>query len=199
MPLAATRTSGFAFFISVPGAGVPPAETTIDEACGEMTAAQLQPEAIQQIVALMHLEYQFARAGRDWDEYAAAREKLVARMGRAPNTFPGTPNDPNWDSIRRFYFYDPAPTLWRLRVSTLALFGGLDGNILAAKNRAAWEDALRAGGNPDYTLLILPSADHMMLDAKVGNNAEMPSLQQFVPAYFPAVQGWLAKRVRGVN
>jgi hypothetical protein len=120
-------------------------------------------------------------------------------MGKAPKTFPGSPNDPYWDSIRRIYFYDPAPTLRRLRVPTLALFGGLDDNILAAKNKAAWEAALKAGGNPDYTLLILPSADHLMLDAKVGNNAEMPSLQQFVPAYFVAVQGWLAKRVRSVN
>ena len=176
-----------------------PAETTIDEARGEMTAARMPPQAIQQIVDLIHLEYQFARTGRDWDEYAAAREKLVARMGKAPSTFPGTPNDPYWDSIRRIYFYDPAPTLRRLHVSTLALFGGLDDNILAAKNKAAWEAALRAGGNPDYTLLILPTADHLMLDAKVGNNAEMPSLQQFVPAYFPTVKGWLAKRVRGVN
>ena len=199
MPIAATRKSGFAFLISVSGAGVSPAETTIDEARGEMTAAKMPPQAIQQIVDLIHLEYQFARTGRDWDEYAAAREQLVARMGKAPSTFPGTPNDPDWDAIRRIYFYEPAPTLRGLRVSTLALFGGLDDNILAAKNKAAWEAALRAAGNPDYTLLILPSADHLMLDAKVGNNAEMPSLQQFVPAYFPTVQGWLAKRVRGVN
>jgi hypothetical protein len=35
-----------------------------------------------------------------------------------------------------------------------------------------------------------------MLDAKVGNNAEMPKLQQFDPSYFTAGQGWLAKRAR---
>jgi len=171
----------------------------MDEARREMNAAHMQPQVIQQIVDLLHLEYEFAQTGRAWNGYAAAREKLVARMGKAPSTFPGTPNAPYLDSIRRFYFYDPAPTLRRLRVPTLALFGGLDDNILAAKNKAAWETALRTGGNPDYTLLILPSADHLMLDAKVGNNAEMPSLQQFVPSYFPAVQGWLAKRVRGVH
>jgi len=37
----------------------------------------------------------------------------------------------------------------------------------------------------------------MMLEAKVGNNAEMPTLQQFAPAYFVTVQDWLTKRIRG--
>jgi pimeloyl-ACP methyl ester carboxylesterase len=199
MPLTATRANGLAFLISVSGAGVSPAETTFDEARGEMIAAKMPPPAIQQIVGLMKLEYKFAQTGQDWDAYTAAREKLVARMGAAPKTFPATPDDPYWNSIRRFYFYDPAPALRRLRIPTLALFGGLDDNILAAKNRDAWDASLKAAGNLDYTLLIFPSADHLMLDAKVGNNAEMPSLQQFVPDYFSTVHGWLVKRVRGVD
>lgn len=52
-------------------------------------------------------------------------------------------------------------------------------------------------GNHDYTLRILPRADHLMLGAKVGNNAVMTSLQRFTPAYFATVQDWLAKRIRG--
>ena len=95
------------------------------------------------------------------------------------------------------YFYDPAPTLRQLQVPTLALFGELDNNILAEKNRAAWEAALKAGGNRDYTLRILAGANHAQLEAKVGNNAEMASLQRFVPAYFATIEEWLAKRIRG--
>ncbi len=41
----------------------------------------------------------------------------------------------------------------------LALFGELDNNIIASKNKDAWEAALRAGGNRDYTLRILPKAN----------------------------------------
>ena len=92
---------------------------------------------------------------------------------------------------------DPAPALRELRTPTLALFGELDDNIVAEKNQMAWESALRTGGNRDYTLRILPGTDHMMLEAKVGNNAEMPTLRRFAPAYFLAVRDWLAKRVRG--
>jgi hypothetical protein len=94
------------------------------------------------------------------------------------------------------YFYDPAPTLRQLQVPTLALFGELDNNIMAEKNRAAWEAALKASGNRDYTLRVLPRANHIQLEAKVGSNAEMASLQRFVPEYFTTIQDWLAKRTR---
>jgi pimeloyl-ACP methyl ester carboxylesterase len=95
------------------------------------------------------------------------------------------------------YFYDPAPTLRQLQVPTLALWGELDNNILPEKNKAAWEAALKAGGNRDYTLRILPKANHSQFEAKVGTNAEMASLQRFVPAYSTTIQDWLAKRIRG--
>ncbi len=111
-------------------------------------------------------------------------------MGPAPDTIPGTPDDPYWQFMRRLYFYDPAPTLRQLRVPTLAPFGELDNNILTEKNQPAWEAALRADGHPDYTLRTLPNANHLQLEAVVCNNAEMASLQRFVPAYFTTVHDW---------
>lgn len=197
MPLAAVRAKGIAFLISVSGPGVPAAETTIDHAQKEMEAQGLPAQVIAETIGLMKLQYHFAQTGEDWDAYVAARQKLMRRMGTPPETFPGTQNDPYWQVIRRSYFYDPVPTLRQLQTSTLALFGELDNNVLPEKNRAAWKDALEAGGNPDYTLRILPKANHLQLEAKIGSNAEMPSLQQFAPAYFMTIQDWLAKRIRG--
>src|SRR5205823_12943146 len=162
MPLVATRAKDIAFLISVSGAGIPTSETTIDEAQNEMTASGMKSETVAQIIGLMKLEYRFAQNGEGWEEYAAAREKLAARLGRPPDTFPATRGDPYWQLIRRQYLYDPAPILRQLGVPTLALFGELDDNILAAKNKAAWERALKAGGNRDYSLRILPSANHLM-------------------------------------
>jgi uncharacterized protein len=197
MPIAAVRAKDLAFLISISGAGVSPAETTIDHARNEMTARGMKPQTVADIVAIMKLQYQFARTGQGWNEYVAAREKLAARIGRPPDTMPGTPEHPYWQSIRRFYFYDPAPTLRQLKVPVLALFGELDNNILAEKNKAAWEAALRAGGHPDYTLRILARANHSQWEAKVGSNAEMASLQRFVPDYFKTIQEWLGTRIRG--
>lgn len=94
---------------------------------------------------------------------------------------------------------DPAPTLQQLQVPTLALFGELDTNIGAEKNKAAWEAALQAGGNRDYTLRILAKANHLQLEAKTGSTQEMTSLQRFVPEYFSTVDDWMSKHVRGLE
>jgi uncharacterized protein len=197
MPLAGVRAKDMAFLISVSGAAVPGTETTIDHAQREMTASGMKPQVVEQILGIMKLQYHFARTGQGWDEYASGRDRLAARIGSPPDTFPATPDHPYWQFIRRLYFYDPAPTIRQLQVPTLALFGELDNNILAEKNKTAWEAALKEARNRDYTLRILPKANHMQLEAKAGNNAEMVSLQRFVPEYATTVRDWLAKRIRG--
>jgi pimeloyl-ACP methyl ester carboxylesterase len=197
MPLAAVRSRDIAFLISISGAGVPPAETTIDQARNEMTMTGMPRENVEAIVALLNLQYEFARTGQGWEAYAAVREKLAARMGKPPDTIPGAPDHPYWGFIKRLYFYDPVPALRQLRVPTLAIWGELDNNILAEKNKAAWDATLKAAGNRDYTLRILPKANHAQFEAKVGSNAEAPTLQRIVPTYFSTIQDWLAKRIRG--
>lgn len=199
MPLAAVRSKDLAFLISISGAGVPAAETTLDQARNEMAMTGMPPETLDAIMAILTLQYQFARTREGWDEYAAARDKLAATLGPPPDTIPGTPDHPHWDVIRRSYFHDPIPALRRLQVPTLALWGELDNNILAEKNKAAWEAALKAGGNPDYTLRILAKANHAQWEAKVGSNAEMKSLDRFVPAYFTTIEDWLTSRIRGFD
>jgi len=197
MPLAAVRATDIAFLISISGAGITAAETTIDETQHELTSRGMKPQTIQDIVELMKVQNRYAQSGQGWNDYAAGRSALVARIGRAPETFPASPDDPYWAFIRRIYFHDPAPTLRHLKIPTLALFGELDDNIVAEKNRSAWDSALRAARNSDYTLRIIPKADHLMLEAKLGTNAEMPTLHRFVPVYAETVRDWLAPRVRG--
>lgn len=195
MPLAAVRAKDIAFLISISGPSVPGAETTIDNVRGEMAAAGTPGPIVTRVVRLMELQYHFARTGEGWDEYASARQRLGLLMpGSPPEIFPGTPDHPYWGLIRRLYFYDPAPTLRQLQLPVLAIFGDLDYNIVPEKNRAAWEAALRAGGNRDYTLLVVPKATHLQLEAEPGSNSGLASLRRFVPAYFTAIQTWLAKR-----
>src|SRR5688572_32193810 len=101
MPLAAVRAKDIAFLISVSGAGIPAAETTIDQARNEMSARGMKPQTVEQIIAVTKLQYHFARTGVAWKEYAAAREKLAAQIGKPPETIPGTPDHPYWGFIRR--------------------------------------------------------------------------------------------------
>ena len=59
MPLAAVRAKDIAFLISVSGAAIRGAETTIDHARNEMMASGMRPQIIGQIVALMKLQNQY--------------------------------------------------------------------------------------------------------------------------------------------
>jgi uncharacterized protein len=198
MPLAAVKAKDLAFLISISGAGVSGTETTIDQARNEMVANGMRPQMIDQIVELMRLQYEYLRTGRGWDQYLALRERLVARIGSPPDAFPATQDHPYLQFIRPLIMYDPGPTIRQLQLPVLALFGELDNNVMAEKNRAAWEAALKASGHRDYTLRILPKANHALLEAKVGNNAEMRSLQRFVPGYSEVVLAWLSKRISGL-
>jgi pimeloyl-ACP methyl ester carboxylesterase len=200
MPIAAVREPGLAFLISVSGSAIVPADTSLDEVRNEMTASGMRAEGIELVLGLMRAQYRYAQSGDGWDDYIAARQRAAARLGGTPPpNFPASRDDPLWQTMRAFYFYDPGPTLRRLRTPTLAIFGELDNNILADKNKAAWDAALKAAGNKDYTLLILPKANHSQWAAKVGNNAEMASLNGFVPEYMPTIVDWLAKRMRGFD
>ena len=196
MPIAAVRARDIAFVISVSGAGLTPAETTFDQAQGDMAAAGMKPPAIAQIVEVMKAQYEFARTGKSWDQYAALRARLAERIGTPPPSFPATPDDQYWQFIRRTFFHDPAPTLRALQAPTLAIFGELDHNIVADKNSAAWDAALKAGGNRDYTLRTLPNATHLQLEGARGSRNELKSMRRFVPDYFMTVETWLAKRVK---
>lgn len=197
MPLAAVRDTSIAFLVSISGAAISPAQTTLDQTRNELTARGMKPEMVQQILALMKVQYEFARTGNGWSDYIAGRDRLVQRLGQAPLTFPATADDPYWAFIRRIYFYDPHPALRRLRTPTLALFGELDGNILAEKNASEWKAALKAAGNADFAAHILPLANHLLLEARNGSIGEIPSLQRFSRDYFAIVNAWLAKRVPG--
>jgi pimeloyl-ACP methyl ester carboxylesterase len=94
MQMAAARVPGLAFLISISGAGVSPAETTLDQTQNELTMTGMKAPMVAAIVGLMKLQYEFARTGQGWDEYAAARQKLATQMGPPPDNFPGTPDHP---------------------------------------------------------------------------------------------------------
>jgi len=193
-PLAAARSTDVAFVISVSGPGVTPAEETMDYAEREMRAWGFPDAEIAQMLALRRLSDDYARTGRGWERVQAAVEAARRKEWFFPALAPPR-DDWFWDMWRRILDYDPAPALGRLRCPVLAIFGGLDQNVVAAKNRARWEEALRRGGNRDATLLTLPKANHAMAEAVTGTTAEFPRLRRFVPDYITTLVEWVGRTV----
>ena len=198
-PLVASRSKDIAFVISVSGAAVTPGEETMDYMQSELRVNDVPANEIAEAVALTKLSYDFARTDRGWNEYLAARKKLENKAWLPYIGAPATRDDPQWALMRLVYFYDPIPTLKKVRCPTLAFFGGLDLNVLPEKNKAKWKSALEEAGNRDYTLLILPKGNHVLMEAKAGSTEEFPSLQRFLPEYFTTVLNWFSRRIRGLD
>jgi len=194
-PLAASRSPDIGFVVSVSGAGVTPAEETLDYVKSEMRVNGVPEEEIAEAVSLILLAYQYGSSGEKWNEYAAARERLGVRAWLPLIGLPARRDDPQWEFMRLIYFYDPAPALRALHCPTLALFGGLDLNVLPEKNAAAWASALRESGNRDVTLRIVPRGNHVLVEAETGSAEEFARLRRFVPDYFVILSKWLRQRI----
>ena len=196
-PLVASHSKDIAFVISVSGAAVTPAEETLDYMQSELRINEVPANEIEEAVSLTKMAYNYAQANEGWDGYLSARERLANRAWLPYIGVPTARDDPQWTSMRLTYFYDPAPALKKLRCPTLALFGGLDLNVLPEKNKAKWESALTEAGNRDHALLILPKGNHVMMEAKTGSTEEFPSLQQFVPDYRTTLLAWMSRHITG--
>jgi dienelactone hydrolase len=89
--------------------------------------------------------------------------------------------------------------LWRqVKVPVLALYGGKDLNVPAAKNVAALTQELTEAGNRDFTIKVFPDANHdgfetidPMLDAE-----QMRYLERLVPGLVNTQITWVLAHVR---
>ncbi len=59
------------------------------------------------------------------------------------------------------------------------------------------EDIARKSGNPDWTIEVIPGANHLYQAATTGGAGEYPRLKkEFAPGFLDAVVSWLSQRAR---
>lgn len=119
------------------------------------------------------------------DLEAAARQS--AQQQRGVYTSP-------W--LKFWLSYEPAADWAKVKIPVLAIFGGLDTQVLAETNAPPLEAALKEAGNSDVTIITLPSANHLMQDAVTGELDEYGTLkQEFTADFLPTLSAWILERV----
>ncbi len=102
-----------------------------------------------------------------------------------------------WTS-KWFYFFvthDPRETLRKVRCPVLALNGDLDVQVVAQVNLSAIEQALREGGNPDFTVEELPGLNHLFQTAQTGNIGEYAFIEETIaPVALETMAAWIEAR-----
>ncbi|MCR4391269.1 MAG: alpha/beta hydrolase [Candidatus Acetothermia bacterium] len=96
-----------------------------------------------------------------------------------------------------FLNHDPARDWEQVTVPVLALFGKRDVQVDVDQNRPPLEAALARAGNPDVTVVVFPTANHLFQSATTGGLDEYAVLaKEFVPGFLNTISDWLLARVR---
>lgn len=198
-PLAATRFEDAAFVIALSGGGLSPAEQELFDTEYELQSSGMSESEVREALNFQALRNSIALSPESWNQYETALNQARGkRWFRFPGTDtwgPATRDDPYWTSIRRFYFYDPAPTLRRLKPPILALFGAMDSPRGAAANEAAMTSILQAAGHRDFTVRLIPRGRHNLMEVPIDNPREFARLKRFVPGLFDQIVEWTSERV----
>jgi hypothetical protein len=98
--------------------------------------------------------------------------------------------------FRFFLDYDPAPTLGKVQVPVLAIFGEKDLQVPAEVNRRAMAEVFARSGHKDHRIVVLPGANHLYQQANTGSVSEYATLKkEFVPGFLDLLTTWIGEHV----
>lgn len=88
--------------------------------------------------------------------------------------------------------YDPVPFLQQIKVPFLALNGDKDIMVPYKENLATIETILKANGNRQVTVKVLPGLNHLFLHCESCTNSELPQLKgDFAPEAWMVISNWM--------
>ncbi|TVP44038.1 MAG: hypothetical protein EA350_12480 [Gemmatimonadales bacterium] len=204
--MVAARNPDVAFVVSLAGPAVKGHDLVLAQSEHALRNSGLSGPDLEAAMAGVRREYDLV-LNEEWEGIEAAmRAMLPAQLEAMPpeqRALLGTPEEimaeellrmKNW--TRFFLTYDPARDWARIRVPVLALLGGLDVQVTVEQNRAPLEAALRAAPTEDWTVRVLPSANHLFQDAETGNPDEYFRLDPVIASeVLDAVATWIRERV----
>lgn len=99
--------------------------------------------------------------------------------------------------FRYFLTHDPRPVLREVACPVLAVFGERDLQVPPEQSVPALEQALREGGNEDYTIKVLPGLNHLFQTCATGSPAEYGVIEETIaPAALQLIGDWVVARTQ---
>ena len=209
-PMAAAASKSIAFIVLLSGPALTGEKVMLAQA-ERLAAAERIPEAqVRANADLQRMMFAAVRSGTGWEAVTEAGEKLalsaIARLPEEQRKMMGDPQavarqqiTSQVASVRSPWFkffldYDPAPTLAKVRVPVLALFGEKDLQVPADPNRRAMEDVFAKSGLTDYRIVVMPGANHLYQQANTGSVSEYATLKkEFLPGFLDLLTTWIGE------
>ncbi len=205
-PLAASRSTDVAFIVMLAGTGVTGEQILYRQ--GEMLAKAQGSDPLATVGTRIAQQKLFAimKSVSDPIERTARLKKELATMLGVAQAKPedraaleavvaGQLAEMTSPWFRFFLTYDPLPPLRSVRCPVLALNGEKDLQVDPRQNLPPIEEALKAGGNSDYTVQELPGLNHLFQHAETGSPTEYSKIAEtFSPEALEQIAAWIAKR-----
>jgi uncharacterized protein len=202
-PLAASRFPDAAFAIALSGGGLSPAETELFDTEYELTKAGYAANEIKDALAFQKLKNEIIASpdsNDKWEQYAKLRLSAKdQKWFRHPgiDVFGAEKRaDGFWTYMRKFYFYDPAPTLRTSKAPLLAIFGELDTPEGVKANVSAIKQIMDQAGRRDYIVKVYPNGSHNLMEVPPDNPNEFVRLKRFPPGFFETLVDWTTTQLR---
>lgn len=90
--------------------------------------------------------------------------------------------------------HDPLPVLRQLRTPLLAIFGQHDTTVMPDANIPRWEAAMKQAGNRQARFVVLPHANHPLLEVERAELREMADATRLAPELQSTILEWLRAR-----
>ena len=98
---------------------------------------------------------------------------------------------------RFFLTYDPKPTLTKVKCPVLAINGEKDLQVPPRENLIVIEEALKSGGNQDYTIKEIPYLNHLFQTAQTGVPSEYAMIEETIsPVALKIIGDWILEQTR---
>jgi uncharacterized protein len=201
VPIAASRSKDVAFVISRVGSAVPPSENILYEIENDARQRGLSEQDVNKAVSLRRRYQQSIISNTGWEQLKAEVEGSrnerwfnAARVGRVL-TLQLPPEDVTLQGLRNPLVFDPLPFWERVTCPVLALLGELDMNVQTSRSVPLLDAALKRAGNRDYTIVVLPQANHGLVEAATDSSPETRLNRRYAAGYMDGVIDWLLKRV----
>jgi fermentation-respiration switch protein FrsA (DUF1100 family) len=97
----------------------------------------------------------------------------------------------------RYYLnYDPGTVLMKMTCPVLAVNGEKDTQVPPGENLEAIKRALKAGGNKDFTVKVLPSLNHLFQTAVTGDISEYGKIEETIsPSALKIIGDWILEQI----
>jgi pimeloyl-ACP methyl ester carboxylesterase len=188
-PLVASQSKDVAFVVSLSAAGVSHAEQEKYDQVNRLRAQGHSEDVLKKADDFLELQFDAVRSRAGWEKLQAA---LQAARGQiwASRSFAEFPKEHwIWAYWRKNVDFDSAPVLQKVHCPIMLVFGELDPHQPVQKGVRRAEEALQAGKNQDYSVKIIPNANHSLQVPDANNRLGA------APGLDALIADWILKRV----